>query len=123
MGAYRTVVVGTDGSDTSLRAVARAGALAGAAGATLVVVCAYLPVDDDRDEYSAVTNVGLRPTFGSLRRTIEAYLLDWNGDLYGKTIRVAFLRRLRGEQKFSGIDALIAQIKADVTAAREMLAQ
>ena len=49
MGAYRTVVVGTDGSDTSLRAVARAGALAGAAGATLVVVCAYLPMEDDRD--------------------------------------------------------------------------
>jgi nucleotide-binding universal stress UspA family protein len=50
VGAYRTVVVGTDGSDTSLRAVARAGALAGAAGATLVVVCAYLPTgEDDRD--------------------------------------------------------------------------
>jgi nucleotide-binding universal stress UspA family protein len=50
VGAYRTVVVGTDGSDTSLRAVARAGALAGAADATLVVVCAYLPTEgDDRD--------------------------------------------------------------------------
>ena len=43
MGGYRTVVVGTDGSDSSLPAVARAGAPAGAAGATLVVVCAYLP--------------------------------------------------------------------------------
>jgi nucleotide-binding universal stress UspA family protein len=50
MGAYRTVVVGTDGSDSSLRAVARVGALAGAAGATLLVVCAYLPTEgDDRD--------------------------------------------------------------------------
>ena len=52
MGAYRTVVVGTDGSDSSLRAVARAGALAGAAGATLVVVCAYLPLEGDDRELS-----------------------------------------------------------------------
>src|SRR3954452_19061805 len=47
---YRTVVVGTDGSESSLRAVARAGALAGASGATLVIACAYLPPDtDDRE--------------------------------------------------------------------------
>ena len=59
MGAYRTVVVGTDGSDSSLRAVARAGALAGAAGATLVVVCAYLPTDgDDRDLARARDTLG-----------------------------------------------------------------
>jgi nucleotide-binding universal stress UspA family protein len=44
---YRTVVVGTDGSESSLRAVTRAGALAGACGATLVIACAYLPTDDD----------------------------------------------------------------------------
>ena len=50
MTAYRTVVVGTDGSEPSLRAVTRAGALAGARGATLVIACAYLPADpDDRD--------------------------------------------------------------------------
>ena len=48
--AYRTVVVGTDGSESSLRAVARAGAIAGAVGATLVVVCAYLPSDTDGRE-------------------------------------------------------------------------
>lgn len=45
--AYQTVVVGTDGSESSLRAVARAGALAGACGATLVIACAYLPAEDD----------------------------------------------------------------------------
>jgi nucleotide-binding universal stress UspA family protein len=48
--AYRTVVVGTDGSDSSLRAVARAGALAGATGATLVIACAYLPAESDNRE-------------------------------------------------------------------------
>jgi nucleotide-binding universal stress UspA family protein len=45
--AYQTVVVGTDGSESSLRAVARAGALAGVSGATLVIACAYLPTEDD----------------------------------------------------------------------------
>ena len=50
MSAYRTVVVGTDGSESSLRAVDRAGALAGACGARLVIACAYLPTDtDDRE--------------------------------------------------------------------------
>ena len=68
----------------------------------------------------AVTNVGVRPTFGSLRRTVEAHLLDWNGDLYGTTVRVAFVQRLRGEQKFGGIDELVAQIRADVATARSL---
>lgn len=69
----------------------------------------------------AVTNVGLRPTFGGLRRTVEAHLLDWSGDLYGRSMRVEFVRRLRSEQKFSGIDALIAQIQQDAAQARELL--
>jgi nucleotide-binding universal stress UspA family protein len=55
--AYRTVVVGTDGSESSLRAVARAGALAGACGATLVVACAYLPTEADDRELSAAQDV------------------------------------------------------------------
>lgn len=71
----------------------------------------------------AVTNVGVRPTFGALRRTVEAHLLDWSGDIYGVTVRVEFVRRLRGEQKFAGIDALVAQIHADVAAARDVLGQ
>jgi nucleotide-binding universal stress UspA family protein len=56
VSAYRTVVVGTDGSDSSLRAVARAGALAGACGATLVVACAYLPTEADDREMAEATN-------------------------------------------------------------------
>jgi riboflavin kinase/FMN adenylyltransferase len=70
----------------------------------------------------AVTNIGVRPTFGTLNRTIETHLLDWSGDLYGTIPQVAFIQRLRGEQKFAGIDALIAQIQADVVAARQVLA-
>ena len=71
----------------------------------------------------AVTNIGVRPTFGALRRTVEAHLLDWSGDLYGANVRAEFIRRLRGEQKFAGIDALVAQIRADVVAARDVLEQ
>jgi nucleotide-binding universal stress UspA family protein len=56
--AYRTVVVGTDGSESSLRAVARAGALAGACGATLVIACAFLPAEGDRDTARAQDALG-----------------------------------------------------------------
>jgi nucleotide-binding universal stress UspA family protein len=55
--AYSTVVVGTDGSESSLRAVARAGALAGACGATLVIACAYLPGEDDDRELAQAQDV------------------------------------------------------------------
>ncbi len=57
MSPYRTVVVGTDGSESSLRAVARAGTLAGACGATLVVACAYLPTEDDDRELARARDV------------------------------------------------------------------
>lgn len=57
VSAYRTVVVGTDGSESSLRAVARAGALAGACGATLVVACAHLPTEVDERELSRARDV------------------------------------------------------------------
>ncbi|MBV9791174.1 MAG: bifunctional riboflavin kinase/FAD synthetase [Chloroflexi bacterium] len=76
----------------------------------------------DGSVHNAVTNVGVRPTFGVLNRTVEAHLLDWSGDLYDQRLRVMFLERLRGEQKFSGIDELKAQIARDADRAREVLA-
>lgn len=75
----------------------------------------------DGEGLPAVTNIGVRPTFDGLRRTVEAHLLDWSGDLYGQSIRVEFLSRLRGEQKFAGIEALVAQIRRDADRARELL--
>jgi riboflavin kinase / FMN adenylyltransferase len=72
-------------------------------------------------QYGAVTNIGMRPTFDGKRRTVEAYLLDFVDDIYGETLRLDFLHRLRGEQKFDGIAALVAQITRDVAAAREWL--
>lgn len=76
----------------------------------------------DGMEHPAVTNVGVRPTFGTLKRTVEAHLLNWNGDLYGQQIRVAFVERIRGEQTFNGIDELKAQIGRDADRARAILA-
>ncbi|WP_129631186.1 bifunctional riboflavin kinase/FAD synthetase [Candidatus Oscillochloris fontis] len=75
----------------------------------------------DGTSLPAVTNVGLRPTFGLIQRTVEAHLLDWSGDIYGRTLQITFLHRLRGEQKFAGIEALIAQIRQDAEHARQLL--
>jgi riboflavin kinase/FMN adenylyltransferase len=70
----------------------------------------------------AVLNIGVRPTFGEARRTVEAHLLDWSGDLYGRWLELDFVARLRGEQRFAGSDALRDAIAADVAHARRVLA-
>jgi riboflavin kinase / FMN adenylyltransferase len=62
----------------------------------------------------SITNVGVRPTFdGDSEPSIESYVLDFDGDLYGDVLRVRFLHRIRDERKFSGIDELKAQIQRD----------
>jgi riboflavin kinase/FMN adenylyltransferase len=66
----------------------------------------------------AVVNVGYRPTFGENQYWVEAYLLDFAGDLYDRTLRIEFLERIRPEMKFGGVDALKAQVMADIVAAR-----
>jgi riboflavin kinase/FMN adenylyltransferase len=71
--------------------------------------------------YGAVTNIGVRPTFDGTRRNVEAYLLDFVDDIYGDTLRLTLRHRLRGEKKFDGIAALVAQITADVATARAWL--
>lgn len=78
---------------------------------------------DSARELGAVTNVGVRPTFGTLGRTVEAHLFDFSEDIYGRAVRVTFLERLRGEQKFSDLDALVAQIQRDAEQARSWLVQ
>ncbi len=69
----------------------------------------------------AVVNVGARPTFGGATLTVEAHLLDFEGDLYGSRLRLAFEVRLREERRFPGPDALVAQIREDVARARALL--
>jgi riboflavin kinase / FMN adenylyltransferase len=66
----------------------------------------------------AVVNVGYRPTFGENQYWVEAYLLDYSGDLYDRTLRLEFLERIRPEMKFSGVDALKRQVTDDIEAAR-----
>jgi riboflavin kinase/FMN adenylyltransferase len=72
----------------------------------------------------AAVNVGVRPTFESGRGVlIETYLIDHDEDLYGKTLRVAFVERLRGERRYDEIEKLIAQIHVDVEDAKRILAE
>lgn len=69
----------------------------------------------------AAVSVGVRPTFGTGRAVlIEAYLIDRDVDLYGKTLRVDFLQRLRGERRFESVDALVEQMRRDVERTREL---
>lgn len=73
--------------------------------------------------HMAVTNFGVRPTFAGKRLMIEAHLLDFAGDLYGQTLALQIVRRLREEKRFAGIDQLIAQIGRDVEAGRAILTE
>ena len=72
----------------------------------------------------AVSNIGFRPTVEGERAdepTIEVHLLDFDGDLYGRSVELEFVLRLRGEERFPGLDALAEQIGRDVARAREVL--
>ena len=72
--------------------------------------------------YPSVTNVGRRPTFDDDNFvSIEAHILDFDADLYGRELKIELLHRLRGEVKFGGVDALVAQIAQDVASARAFL--
>jgi riboflavin kinase / FMN adenylyltransferase len=80
------------------------------------VYAGFVLVGDEK--YAACTNVGVAPTFGRADSRVEAHLLDFDGDLYGRVVDVGFTRRIRGEQKFSGVEELKAQIQRDVEEAR-----
>jgi len=68
-----------------------------------------------------VVNIGSRPTFGGGRSTVEAHVLDFQGDLYGRSLRLEFAEALRQERKFPDAAALVRQIGEDVVAARRLL--
>jgi riboflavin kinase / FMN adenylyltransferase len=74
--------------------------------------------------YPSITNVGIRPTFDDEPRTvIETHLLDVECDLYGRTLRLGFVQRLRDERRFESVDLLKAQVGADVQKARTLFEQ
>jgi riboflavin kinase/FMN adenylyltransferase len=76
------------------------------------------------DGHAAAVNVGVRRMFVTGRgELIEAYLIDFDGDLYGTRLRLEFLRRLRGEKRFASVDALIEQMRLDADEARRVAAE
>lgn len=75
-----------------------------------------------RSRHPAATNVGVRPTVGGRQLTVEAHLLDFDGDLYGRELRLEFSGRIRPEMKFASLEALKAQIQADLDEVRRQLA-
>lgn len=76
----------------------------------------------DGERYTTCTNVGVAPTFERGENRIEAYLLDFERDLYGRVVDVSFVERIRPEKKFSGIEELKRQIMQDVEEARRIAA-
>jgi riboflavin kinase/FMN adenylyltransferase len=77
----------------------------------------------DGARHPCAINIGRRPTFyeHAQQSLLEAHLLDFEGDLYGEEARVSFVEFLRSEHRFSGIDALVAQLKKDIEHARAAL--
>lgn len=73
------------------------------------------------ERFMAATNVGIRPQFDGDDVRVEAYLLDFDRDIYGQQLTFSFEKYLRPEMKFTGLDGLIAQINADVQTTREFL--
>ncbi|MFT5681105.1 MAG: riboflavin kinase/FMN adenylyltransferase [Myxococcota bacterium] len=78
-------------------------------------------IDGVPDWLPSVANLGTRPTFDGRHFLIEVHILDFRGNLYGRQAQVAFIGRLRDEQKFADADALSAQLRQDVIAARALL--
>lgn len=75
----------------------------------------------NEQKYGGMLNIGTRPTVDGTNRTIEVHIFDFDEDIYDQTLQVNFVQRLRNEQKFDGLDALIAQLKKDEQEAREIM--
>ncbi|MGC1496672.1 MAG: bifunctional riboflavin kinase/FAD synthetase [Sulfitobacter sp.] len=75
-----------------------------------------------KGSYQGAASLGVRPMFGENKANLETYLFDFKGDLYGTHLSVALVERLRGEEKFDGLEALISQMDADCQRARTILA-
>jgi riboflavin kinase/FMN adenylyltransferase len=77
-------------------------------------------IDRHERPWPAACNIGPNPTFGEQARKVEAHLIDYKGDLYGQSIEIDFLERLRGTKKFAGRNELLNQIHADVEETRRI---
>jgi riboflavin kinase/FMN adenylyltransferase len=84
------------------------------------VYAARALLDGAEPPFAAACNIGPNPTFGEQVRKVEAHLIGFDGDLYGRILELDILQRLRPTRKFAGLDDLVAQIHADVEQAREV---
>ncbi len=73
----------------------------------------------DRERLS-VSSIGVNPTFGDGPRTVETFVLDFSGDIYGEAVKLSFVKRIRDEERFASVDQLVKQIREDVEAAKEI---
>jgi riboflavin kinase/FMN adenylyltransferase len=71
--------------------------------------------------YQAMTNIGKNPTFGVNKRTVEAYLVNYHGDLYGADLKLDIIAHLRGEMKFANANELKKQVNEDIRKGRKIL--
>jgi len=85
------------------------------------VYAALAWIDGQEPAWPAACNIGPNPTFGEHARKVEAHLIGYDGDLYGKSVELDFLERLRGTKKFSSLDDLLQQIQADIDQTRRVL--
>jgi riboflavin kinase/FMN adenylyltransferase len=85
------------------------------------VYAAYVRVEGQEIWRPAATNIGIRPMYALEVAQVETFIFDFDGDLYGKTLHVRPVKRLRGEAKFASVDELLVQMKKDCDQARNML--
>lgn len=83
------------------------------------VYATHALIDDKK--FDSITNVGYRPTFGNNKILIETHVFDFDSEIYGKVIKVEFVERIREEERFESVDALVAQIKKDVEKVKKVL--
>jgi riboflavin kinase / FMN adenylyltransferase len=87
------------------------------------VYAVQVQLEGEENKRAGVANLGVKPTMGEHAPLLEVHLFDYDGDLYGKQLRVFFSRFIRPEQKFADFTALTTQIQADIKAARQHLGQ
>lgn len=85
------------------------------------IYATWVQIEGETPWRAAATNIGIRPMFELKVGQVEAYILDYTGDLYGKTLRVRPVAKLRGEAKFDSLESLITQIEKDCAETRAIL--
>lgn len=85
------------------------------------VYAVWATIGDSQEQRPAMMNIGTRPTFDGRNRTLEVNILDFDGNLYGQTVTITFMRKLREERRFDSPEALVAQLKEDQEQVKRIL--